>query len=56
MGEVDDTFRIAEILLADKQELVQKAVGGLLGEAGKRTNKSYLASSTGMRGRWPASR
>ena len=34
-GELDDTFRIAEILLHDDEELIQKAVGGWLREAGK---------------------
>ena len=42
-GEVDDTFRIAEILIADKQELVQKAVGGLLREAGKKDRQKLLS-------------
>ena len=42
-GEVDDTFRIAELLLADKQELVQKAVGGLLREAGKKDKQKLLS-------------
>lgn len=35
-GEVDDTFAIAEILLHDTHDLVQKAVGGWLREAGRR--------------------
>lgn len=34
-GEVDDTFRISEKLLADKHDLIQKAVGWALREAGK---------------------
>ncbi len=34
-GDLDDTYRIAEILLADSHELVQKAVGSWLREAGK---------------------
>jgi 3-methyladenine DNA glycosylase AlkD len=42
-GEVDDTFRIAEILLADEEELVQKAVGGLLREAGKKDKQKLLS-------------
>jgi 3-methyladenine DNA glycosylase AlkD len=42
-GEVDDTFRIAEILLSDKQEAVQKAVGGLLREAGKKDRQKLLS-------------
>ena len=34
-GEVDDTFRISEKLLADKHDLIQKAVGWALRETGK---------------------
>ena len=34
-GEVDDTFAIAEILINDSADYVNKAVGGLLREAGK---------------------
>jgi 3-methyladenine DNA glycosylase AlkD len=35
-GDLDDTFRIAEILANDPEDLVQKAVGGWIREAGKR--------------------
>jgi DNA alkylation repair enzyme len=35
-GDVDDTFAIAEILVGDDHEFVQKATGGLLREAGKK--------------------
>ena len=35
-GDVDDTFNIAEILVHDPHELVQKAVGGWVREAGKK--------------------
>jgi 3-methyladenine DNA glycosylase AlkD len=35
-GELDDTFRIAGVLVRDEHELVQKAVGSWLREAGKR--------------------
>jgi 3-methyladenine DNA glycosylase AlkD len=41
-GEVDDTFAIAEILMKDKHELVQKGVGSWLREAGKRDQKQLL--------------
>lgn len=33
--DLDDTFKIGEILVHDEQDLVQKAVGGWLREAGK---------------------
>ena len=35
-GDLDDTFAIAEILAQDPDDLVQKAVGGWVREAGKR--------------------
>ena len=35
-GEVDDTFAIAEILRKDQHDLVQKAVGSWIREAGKK--------------------
>jgi hypothetical protein len=41
-GEVDDTFRIAELLVKDKHELVQKAVGSWVREAGKRDESRLL--------------
>jgi 3-methyladenine DNA glycosylase AlkD len=34
-GDLDDTFGIAEALVDDDHDLVQKAVGGALREAGK---------------------
>ncbi len=34
--DLDDTFRIAQILANDPEDLVQKAVGGWIREAGKR--------------------
>jgi 3-methyladenine DNA glycosylase AlkD len=35
-GDVDDTFALAELLIGDDHEYVQKATGGLLREAGKK--------------------
>jgi 3-methyladenine DNA glycosylase AlkD len=39
--DLKDTFKIAEILVHDKEDLVQKAAGGWIREAGKR-NKDLL--------------
>lgn len=41
-GEVDDTFAIAEILHKDGHDLVQKAVGSWIREAGKKDQKKLL--------------
>jgi 3-methyladenine DNA glycosylase AlkD len=41
-GDVDDTFRIAELLIDDEHELVQKATGSWLREAGKREPKRLI--------------
>jgi 3-methyladenine DNA glycosylase AlkD len=35
-GHLNDTFRIAELLVNDEEELIQKAVGSWIREAGKR--------------------
>ena len=41
-GDLDDTFRIAGILVNDDHELVQKAVGSWIREAGKQDQKRLL--------------
>src|SRR5437667_2210698 len=41
-GDTEDTFRIAELLVHDEHELVQKAVGSWVREAGKRDPKRLL--------------
>ena len=40
--ECDDTFRIVEILLHDGHDLIRKAVGGWVREAGKRDRDRLL--------------
>lgn len=42
-GDVGDTFEIAEMLLQDDQDLIHKATGGWLREAGKKDRKSLLS-------------
>jgi 3-methyladenine DNA glycosylase AlkD len=41
-GEVEDTFGLAEILVDDPEDLVQKVVGGMLREAGKHDRPRLL--------------
>ena len=41
-GELDDTFKIAEMLIGDKEDLIHKAVGGWLREAGKKDRQKLL--------------
>jgi 3-methyladenine DNA glycosylase AlkD len=42
-GDLDDTFAIGDLLAHDPEELVQKAVGGWIREAGKRDQARLLA-------------
>jgi hypothetical protein len=42
-GELDDSYRIAEMLIGDDEDLVRKAVGWMLREAGKRDEPRLLA-------------
>lgn len=41
-GEVDDTFRIAEILVNDSHDSINKAVGSWIREAGKQDKRKLL--------------
>jgi 3-methyladenine DNA glycosylase AlkD len=41
-GETGDTFKIAELLIKDKEDLIHKATGGWLREAGKKDKQGLL--------------
>jgi len=41
-GDGDDTFKIAEILIDDKHDLIHKAVGSWIREAGKKDKKRLI--------------
>jgi 3-methyladenine DNA glycosylase AlkD len=42
-GYVADTFRVTEMLLSDDHDMVQKATGGWVREAGKRDRRRLLS-------------
>jgi 3-methyladenine DNA glycosylase AlkD len=42
-GDVTDTFKVAEILVNDEHDLIQKATGGWLREAGKKDSRKLLS-------------
>lgn len=41
-GDIDDTFKIAELLVEDKEDLIHKAVGSWIREAGKRDKQRLI--------------
>jgi len=42
-NDIEDTFKIAEILIFDKEDLINKAVGSWIREAGKRDNQKLVS-------------
>jgi 3-methyladenine DNA glycosylase AlkD len=52
-GELNETYAVAEILVEDPHDLIQKAVGGWLRESGKRDRERLLAFLAGNAERMP---
>jgi 3-methyladenine DNA glycosylase AlkD len=42
-GELDDTYKLAELLIDDDEDLIHKAVGGWVREAGKKDRPRLIA-------------
>jgi 3-methyladenine DNA glycosylase AlkD len=53
MGQLDETFRIAELLIDDPEHFVQTAVGGWVREAGKRDVRRLRSFLDRYAGRMP---
>lgn len=54
-GDIKDTFQIAELLLNDKHDLIHKAVGSWIREAGKKDQKMLLDFLNNHAGKMPRS-
>jgi 3-methyladenine DNA glycosylase AlkD len=52
-GDLDETFRIADLLLEDGHDLIHKAVGWMLREAGKKDGRALRDYLTPRHGRMP---
>jgi 3-methyladenine DNA glycosylase AlkD len=52
-GDLDDTFKLAEILLTDDHDLIHKAAGGWLREAGKRDRQRLMDFLDKFAGKMP---
>jgi 3-methyladenine DNA glycosylase AlkD len=42
-GELDDTYKLAELLIDDEEDLIHKAIGGWVREAGKKDRPRLIA-------------
>ena len=52
-GKISDTFKISKILITDKHDLIHKAVGWMLREAGKRDKAKLVKFLEGNRLKMP---